>query len=281
MTQRILNSVRLLLVQSRPNLSTLSTSTNALQQRTIHSTPSQRSLEEFFDNPKNYGEQKVKSGRPWRQDDLRLKSNSDLHKLWFVLYKERNMLYTMQEACKEEKELFPSPERLDKVEESMASLEEVVRERNKAYWQLEVSPCATGERQRVFRRDIFGRPRWMKCSQHIVPYQFNSKFRNSQGPGKPEETNWFFNRYKEMKRSQYNGTRSRTARHIRDIFRRFPDADVEYIADSHPEFPSGYVKHLKENHLLYDDPPRKATDRSVRFQINALNNHDQSDQLLK
>lgn len=48
------------------------------------------------------------------------------------------MLLTMEHNCKEECRLFPSPERIDKVEESMENLEQVVRERNHAYWRLEV-----------------------------------------------------------------------------------------------------------------------------------------------
>ena len=70
------------------------------------------------------------------------------------------MLKTMEEAAKDEAELFPSPERIDKVEQSMKNLEEVVKERNKAYWELEVGEGTTGERQKRFRRDIFGRYRW-------------------------------------------------------------------------------------------------------------------------
>lgn len=232
--------------------------------KTISTTAVNRSLDEFFDDPNCFGETKVKSGRPWRIDELRLKSNSDLHKLWFVLYKERNMLYTMQEAAKEAYEIFPSPERIDKVEESMANLENVVRERNDAYWQLEVSHSATGERPSVFRRDVFGRPRWHKTSQHIVPYARNFKFRNSQGPGKPSESDWFFRQYREMKRKHYNYKRARTARYIRDLLRRFPDADIDYIAELHPEFPQGYVQHLKDNLELYDDPPAKCTFTNVR-----------------
>lgn len=70
---------------------------------------------EFFDNQKNWGENEVKHGRSWNTDELRLKSNSDLHKLWFVLLKEKNMLLTMEHECSEQCQLFPSPERLDKV----------------------------------------------------------------------------------------------------------------------------------------------------------------------
>jgi hypothetical protein len=33
----------------------------------------------------------------------------------FVLLKERNMLLTMEHECKEQAELFPNPERIDKV----------------------------------------------------------------------------------------------------------------------------------------------------------------------
>lgn len=119
--------------------------------------PSQ--LMEFFEPESQWGAKEIKSGRAWKKEELRIKSNSDLHKLWFVLLKERNMLLTMQEAGKEQLELFASPERIDKVEESMCNLEDVVRERNKAYWQLEVGEHETGERRAVYRRDQFGRHR--------------------------------------------------------------------------------------------------------------------------
>lgn len=39
---------------------------------------------EFFDHKDNWGAQEVKSGRSWTPDELRLKSNTDLHKLWLV-----------------------------------------------------------------------------------------------------------------------------------------------------------------------------------------------------
>lgn len=103
----------------------------------IHSTVPRYDLMEFFDDKKNWATNEVRSGRSWRLDELRIKSNSDLHKLWYVLLKEKNMLLTMEHECERLIELFPSPERLDKVQESMNNIETVVRERNKAYHLLE------------------------------------------------------------------------------------------------------------------------------------------------
>jgi len=39
-------------------------------------------LMEFFDEPKNWDEDNIKCGRSWRKEELRIKSNEDLHKLW-------------------------------------------------------------------------------------------------------------------------------------------------------------------------------------------------------
>ena len=110
-----------------------------------------------------------------RKDELRLKSNEDLHKLWFVLLKERNMLLTMEEAYKDAFAAMPNPERLDKVELSMEHLEEVVRERNRAFWQLEVG--VSGERERTFRKDFTGRMVPYKPREHGIPYWMNTSYR--------------------------------------------------------------------------------------------------------
>ena len=74
-------------------------------------------LMEFFDAKENWRETKVRHGREWKIEELRLKSNIDLHKLWYILHKERNMLLTMEEVYKENFVLFPSPERIAKVRE--------------------------------------------------------------------------------------------------------------------------------------------------------------------
>ena len=47
-------------------------------------------LAEFFDREDNFGKMelrpKQRPGRPWTLEELRLKSNTDLHKLWYRCY---------------------------------------------------------------------------------------------------------------------------------------------------------------------------------------------------
>ena len=120
----------------------------------LHVSAIKNDLMEFFDDPKNFGQNKVKVGREWKTSELRNKSNEDLHKLWYILLKERNMLLTMEHEYKRQVEKMPNPERLDKVELSMENLETVVRERNRAYYELETGE--SGERERIIRGGPFG-----------------------------------------------------------------------------------------------------------------------------
>nr|CAG4648234.1 EOG090X0DBE [Moina brachiata]SVE93255.1 EOG090X0DBE [Moina brachiata] len=99
-------------------------------------------LSQFLEEPKNLNATEIKSGRSWTLSELRIKSNVDLHKLWYVLLKERNMLLTMEYNCAKACQLFASPERLDKVNESMERIVNTIQERNSAYWKLEIGEDA-------------------------------------------------------------------------------------------------------------------------------------------
>lgn len=90
------------------------------------------------------------------------------------MLKERNMLLTMEEECKEKVRLFPSPERIDKVEESMENLEAVVRERNRAYYQLETGE--TGERKVEEIIGPFGLPVKHVHEEYEIPKHLNKKW---------------------------------------------------------------------------------------------------------
>ncbi|GAU99204.1 hypothetical protein RvY_10237 [Ramazzottius varieornatus] len=141
--------------------------------RKFHSTVRRKDLMEFFDIKKNWGQKEVRSGRSWTKDELRIKSNSDLHKLWFVLYKEKNMLLTMQEECDLVAELFPNPERLDKVEESMVNLQDVIKERDTAVKLLEIG--ITGDAPTKECYSGLGRRYMHKYEEHLMPYWRNPR----------------------------------------------------------------------------------------------------------
>uniref|UniRef100_A0A8C6WCM5 Large ribosomal subunit protein uL29m n=3 Tax=Nannospalax galili TaxID=1026970 RepID=A0A8C6WCM5_NANGA len=148
--------------------------TSSLHCKSLHTTSSRKGLEEFFDDPKNWGEEKVKSGASWTCQQLRNKSNEDLHKLWYVLLKERNMLLTLEQEAKRQRLPMPSPERLEKVVESMDALDKVVQEREDALRLLQ-----TGQekaRPGAWRRDIFGRVIWHKFKQWPLPWHLNKRY---------------------------------------------------------------------------------------------------------
>lgn len=134
-----------------------------------------KDLMEFFDDKKNWSESTIKHGREWRSEELRLKSNTDLHKLWYVLLKERNMLLTMEEEYKRENVAFPSPERIAKVDNSMENLLGVVKERDIAYNLLE-----TGETKEIIsykRYNSFGFLQYYKPKEYHMPWYLNTKWK--------------------------------------------------------------------------------------------------------
>jgi large subunit ribosomal protein L47 len=188
---------------------------------------------EFFDDKKNYGESEVKHGRSWLKDELRIKSNKDLHQLWFVLLKERNMLLTMEHECKEKGHLFPSPERLDKVKDSMTNLEEVVRERNKAYHELETGQ--TGERPGRLVNNQLGVKFFYREFEHLVPRYMNRKWREDhkfQYSGFAVRK--FLQLYRETLYNVKRKSKNRDRNQVMHLIRRNPNLDRNVLAEKFP-----------------------------------------------
>jgi hypothetical protein len=79
------------------------------------------------------------TGRSWTPADLRRKSFNDLHGLWFVLYKERNLLLSEREKIKRMNRPMPPIEetRYIKVKRSMGAIKFVLNERSKIKRKLE------------------------------------------------------------------------------------------------------------------------------------------------
>ncbi|XP_061094623.1 39S ribosomal protein L47, mitochondrial [Conger conger] len=150
----------------------------AAQCRSLHTSHCKMGLEEFFDIPENWGEETVKSGAPWTAKLLRTKSNEDLHKLWYVLLKEKNMLLSIEQESKRQRRSMPSPERLKKVERSMVRLDSVVEERQDAIRLLQ-----TGQehaRPGAWRKDLFGRTYWYKFTEHPIPWYMSRRYKRKR-----------------------------------------------------------------------------------------------------
>ncbi|XP_072245568.1 large ribosomal subunit protein uL29m [Leuresthes tenuis] len=148
------------------------------QYRSVHTSISRRGLEEFFDSPENWGESTVKSGAPWTAKQLRAKSNEDLHKLWYVLLKEKNMVLTLEQEAKRQRVQMPSPERIRKVERSMIRLETVVQERETALRLLQ-----TGQekgRPGDWRKNVFGYIYWYRFKEYAIPWYMNTRYKRKK-----------------------------------------------------------------------------------------------------
>ncbi|XP_054646494.1 39S ribosomal protein L47, mitochondrial isoform X2 [Dunckerocampus dactyliophorus] len=146
--------------------------------RSLHTTVNRRGLDEFFDLPENWGESRVKSGAPWTAKQLRAKSSEDLHKLWYVLLKEKNMLLTLQQESRRQRLQMPSPERIRKVERSMIRLETVVKERETSLRLLQ-----TGQergRPGAWRRNVFGFTYWYRFKEYAIPWYMNRRYKRKR-----------------------------------------------------------------------------------------------------
>lgn len=86
-------------------------------------------------------------GRSWSVTELRRKSYQDLHKLWYVLYKERNMLLTEQQLSRRRQIMFPQPERMQKVQKSMGAIKQVLGERKREKVAAHLAAAATQSSQ--------------------------------------------------------------------------------------------------------------------------------------
>lgn len=199
----------------------------------IHTTSRRNDLMEFFDDPKNWGKDKIKVGRSWRKEELRLKNNEELHKLWFVLLKERNMLLTMEEAYKQEWKYFPNPERIDKVEDSMINLESVVRERNRAYHLLETGTI--GERPAALKYNQIGLRYLYRMQQHVIPRFMNTswqkKYKFTYGGHAVRK---FLRLYREKLWNEKRKLRNRQNNQVATLLRIFPNLDMEAVKEKYP-----------------------------------------------
>ncbi|XP_055610220.1 39S ribosomal protein L47, mitochondrial [Uranotaenia lowii] len=222
--------------------------------RSFSKTEHRYDLMEFFDDKKNWGENEIKHGRSWKKDELRIKSNTDLHKLWFVLLKERNMLLTMEHECNEKMELFPNPERIDKVNESMKNLEDVVRERNRAYYELETGE--TGERPGEVVENQLGLRFYYKMFEHVIPKFANKAWNEKHNFSyRGSAVRKFLKLYREKLYNVKRKQRNRDRNEVMSLLKRFPNMDRIAIAEKYPSV--DVDKLMKQNKIRGNCDPLK------------------------
>jgi large subunit ribosomal protein L47 len=112
-----------------PSASAAATLREAMSAR--HLSTSSNPLDAFRDSVDRQTRGSEPVGRSWSVKELRRKSYDDLHKLWYVLYKERNMLLTEQQLSRSRQLIFPQPERFKKVQKSMGAIKHILGERKR------------------------------------------------------------------------------------------------------------------------------------------------------
>jgi len=106
--------------------------------RLLHASPVVRddgektTVADLFTDPYDLDPDLPEPGRRWSAAEMRLKSNEDMTKLWAVLMRERNMLYSARMQHRKNKTQMKYPERLSRVRKSMAMIKVVLGERERA-----------------------------------------------------------------------------------------------------------------------------------------------------
>jgi large subunit ribosomal protein L47 len=156
------------------------------------------------------------------------------------------MLMTMEHTHLEEWRWWASPERLDKVKDSMQNIETVVRERNKAYYELETG--VDGERPGQVHTNVLGMKGYRKYHEHVIPFYMNKKWREKNP--KPVGGRDMFNFLKLYRERIYNDKRKARVRdrnHLIRLIRRFPDLDRNMLQE---KYPNVAVRNLEKKDLF-------------------------------
>ncbi|XP_077300152.1 mitochondrial ribosomal protein L47 [Arctopsyche grandis] len=208
------------------------------------SAPSiQDKLMAFFDDKKTWGKPEQRVGRAWKTEELRIKSNTDLHKLWYILLKERNMLFTMEKEADRAWKPFPNPERVDKVQISMRNIEAVVKERNSAYHLLETGENGTRPAKNVTSQ--IGRRFHYRFSEHLIPKSLNKKWKeNHIFYYRGRAVRKFLRLSREIEHNNERKFRNRQRNHVQSFLRNVPNVNLEALKKRYPDVD---IEHQKQS----------------------------------
>lgn len=144
------------------------------------------------------------------------------------------MLLTMEEQAKEGHRLFASPERIDKVQESMSNLESVVRERNRAYHELETGE--NGERPGRLQHNQLGIAFFYRSFEHVIPSFMNRKWRESHNFRYGGiAVSKFLLKYREKLWNEKRKAKNRDRNEVIHLLKRNPNLDKRVLQERFPQ----------------------------------------------
>lgn len=92
------------------------------------------------------------------------------------------------------------------------------------------------------------------CSEHLIPYWMNNPWRKLYGPGFGRDVNDFIGRLREKQIDRHRRHMLNEATYVRQLLRRFPDMDLEYLQERYPRVPVQYLKNnlhqYRERHFI-------------------------------
>lgn len=116
----------------------------------------------------------------------------------------------------------------------MENLENVVRERNQAYYYLETGK--TGERPVKSYIDAFGNNVQYRAKQHVIPEKMNTSYRQRYLKFKMDEYAYEYQSLMLEQRIKLKGKeRNRQRNHVTGLLKRFEDVDEQAIRENFPE----------------------------------------------
>ena len=141
----IIRLITQVLAQNSRMVSRLFASTSRMLRRRPMVQPGMygRGLEQFFDVAVKSGET-ASAGRAWKAAELRRKSQVELHELWHVLTRERNMLASEKHAARRVGGRMNDASRVRKVRKSMMRIKVVLGERSRAHHEATSQEIADG-----------------------------------------------------------------------------------------------------------------------------------------
>ena len=143
----------------------------------FHASGPRRGLEEFYDaRHRSKAPEDGAAGRAWEACELRRKSFNDLHRLWWTLYKERNVLLTESARARRNGMRLKYPQRKAAVRKSMARIKQVLAERRKIYREQPVPELPEDDAEDYMVSFNDGRTSYPFQKEHLQMEHSNSNY---------------------------------------------------------------------------------------------------------